>query len=102
MYYLGVRHQPLVVLAAVSRQICWIRTVVTHVTKQDTPGQEASARLLVARALVPIIANVNEGEFLEPDVGPGELFLRLALFRRVLSGEGGLGPRREKRVPGVF
>ncbi len=90
------------VLAAVGRQIGWIRTVVTNVTQRDAPGREAGAELLVARALVLIIADVDEGELLEPDIGPGELFLSLALFRCVLPSEGGLGPSREKHVPRVF
>ncbi len=59
----GVRHQPLVVLTAMGRQVCWIRAVVAYMTERDAPGREASAGLLVARAFVPIIADVYEGEF---------------------------------------
>jgi hypothetical protein len=98
----GVRHQPLVVLTAVCSQIRWIRTVVAHMAQRDAPGREASAGLFVARTLVPVVTDVYEGQFLETDVGPGELFLTLVLFRRIFSGEGRLGPGREKRIPCVF
>jgi hypothetical protein len=53
----GVRHQPLVVLAAVGSQISRIRAVVTHMAERDASGREASAGLFVARAFVPIVAD---------------------------------------------
>ncbi len=98
----GVRHQPLVILTAVCGQIRRIRTVVAHMAQRDAPGREASAGLFVARTLVPVVTDVNEGQFFESDVGPGELFLSLVLFWRVFSGEGGLGSSREERIPCVF
>ncbi len=83
----GVRHQPLVVLTAVCGQIRWVRAVVAHMAQRDAPGREASPGLLVACTLVPVVADIYEGQFFEPNVGPGKLFC-LVLFRRVFSGEG--------------
>jgi hypothetical protein len=59
----GVRHQPLVVLAAVGGQISRIHAVVAHMPERDASGREASAGLFVACAFVSIVADVNEGEF---------------------------------------
>ncbi len=69
----GVRHQPLVVLAAVRGQVRGVRAVVTHVAQRDASGREASSGLLVARALIPVITDIYEGQFFEPNVGSGKL-----------------------------
>jgi hypothetical protein len=73
-------HQSLVVLSAVGSKIRGVCAMVTDMAELDAAGREASASLLVADTLIPIMAEVDEWDFFKAHIWPDEPFL-LALAR---------------------
>ncbi len=64
----GVGYQPSVVLPTVQRQVAGVRAVIAHMAERNSTRGEACSRLVVARTLIPVVADVNERQLLEAHV----------------------------------